>query len=117
MNGIASPVAGQADILVVPDLESGSLLAKQLGSLGDSQAAGIVLGARVPILLTGRAAPPERMAACAIAALMLRAPRPAKPARHRDPADRAPSRPAPPRTADAASGDYRPHGSQQQPPG
>ena len=92
VNGIASPVAGQADILVVPDLESGSLLAKQLGSLGDSQAAGIVLGARVPILLTGRAAPPERMAACAIAALMLRAPRPAKPARHRDPADRAPSR-------------------------
>jgi phosphotransacetylase/acyl dehydratase len=88
VNGIASPVAGQADILVVPDLESGNMLAKQLDSLGDSQAAGIVLGARAPILLTGRAAPPERMAACAVAVL-LRAASPDKPARDQDPADRA----------------------------
>jgi phosphate acetyltransferase len=92
VNGIASPVAGQADILVVPNLESGNMLAKQLDSLGDSQAAGIVLGARVPILLTGRAAPPEHMAACAVAVLMLRSPRPGKPARDKDPADRAPTR-------------------------
>jgi phosphate acetyltransferase len=91
VNGIASPVAGEADILVVPDLESGNMLAKQLDSLGDSQAAGIVLGARVPILLTGRAAPPEHIAACAIAVLMLRSPRPGKPARDEDPADRAPT--------------------------
>jgi phosphate acetyltransferase len=93
VNGIASPVAGQADILVVPDLESGNMLAKQLDSLGDSQAAGIVLGARVPILLTGRATLPEHMAACAVAVLMLRTPRPGKPARDQDPADRAPARP------------------------
>jgi phosphate acetyltransferase/phosphate butyryltransferase len=92
MSGIASPVAGQADILVVPGLESGNLLAKQLDSLGDSQAAGIVLGARAPILLTGRASQPERMAVCAIAVLALRAPRPGKPARDQDPADRAPGR-------------------------
>jgi phosphate acetyltransferase len=84
VNGIASPVAGQADILVVPDLESGNLLAKQLDSFGDSQAAGIVLGARVPILLTGRATQAERMAACAVAVLMLRAARPGKPARDQD---------------------------------
>jgi phosphotransacetylase/acyl dehydratase len=89
VSGIASPVAGQADILVVPNLESGNMLAKQLDSLGDSQAAGIVLGARVPILLPGRAAPPEHIAACAVAVLLLRAPRPGKPARDQDPADRA----------------------------
>jgi len=105
MSGIASPVAGQADILVVPGLESGNLLAKQLDSLGDSQAAGIVLGARAPILLTGQASQPERMAACAIAVLLLRAPRPGKPARDQDPADRAPGRPQPPRNADPAPGE------------
>ena len=52
--GIVSPVAGQADILVVPDLESGNMLAKQLEYLAEAQAAGIVLGARVPIILTSR---------------------------------------------------------------
>jgi len=88
MNRIASPVAGQADILVVPDLESGNLLVKQFDSFGDSQAAGIVLGARAPILLTGRATPPERIAACAVAVLMLRAPKPDRPTRDQDPADR-----------------------------
>ena len=60
--GIASPVAGNADILVVPDLESGNMLAKQLQYLAESQAAGIVLGARVPIILTSRAdAVPTRL--------------------------------------------------------
>jgi phosphate acetyltransferase len=69
--GIRSAVAGRADILVVPDLESGNMLAKQLEYLADALPAGVVLGARVPIVLTSRADPPEsRMASAAIAALM-----------------------------------------------
>jgi phosphate acetyltransferase len=55
VKGILSPVAGQADILVVPDIESGNMLAKQLAYLADALAAGIVLGARVPIALPNRA--------------------------------------------------------------
>jgi phosphate acetyltransferase/phosphate butyryltransferase len=71
--GIASPVAGRADILVVPDLESGNMLAKQLEYLADAQGAGVVLGARVPIALTSRADKPlGRMASCAIALLLAR---------------------------------------------
>ena len=53
--GIVSPVAGRADIFVVPDLEAGNMLAKQLEYLAEAQMAGIVLGARVPIILTSRA--------------------------------------------------------------
>jgi phosphotransacetylase/acyl dehydratase len=65
-----SPVAGQADILVVPDLESGNMLAKQLEYLAESQAAGIVVGARVPIILTSRAdSPLAHVASCALAVL------------------------------------------------
>jgi phosphate acetyltransferase/phosphate butyryltransferase len=72
--GITSPVAGQADILVVPDLETGTLLAKQLEYLADAQSAGVVLGARVPIVLTSSAGNPlSRMASCAIALLLVRA--------------------------------------------
>ena len=56
--GIDSPVAGRADILVVPDLEAGNMLAKQLEYLAEAQGAGIVLGARVPIALTSRADKP-----------------------------------------------------------
>ena len=52
--GIRSPVAGQADILLVPDLESGNMIAKQLAQLADALSAGIVLGARVPVALTSR---------------------------------------------------------------
>ncbi|RPI43848.1 MAG: bifunctional enoyl-CoA hydratase/phosphate acetyltransferase, partial [Betaproteobacteria bacterium] len=52
--GIRSPVAGQADVLLVPDLESGNMIAKQLAYLADALSAGIVLGARVPIALTSR---------------------------------------------------------------
>jgi phosphate acetyltransferase len=52
--GVRSAVAGQADILLAPDLESGNMIAKQLASLADALSAGIVLGARVPIALTGR---------------------------------------------------------------
>src|SRR5699024_7367328 len=55
IKGIVSPVAGQADVLVVPDLESGNMLAKQLEHMGDAASAGIVLGAKVPIILTSRA--------------------------------------------------------------
>jgi phosphate acetyltransferase len=51
--GLRSAVAGQADILVVPDLEAGNMIAKQLAYLADALAAGVVLGARVPIALTG----------------------------------------------------------------
>jgi phosphate acetyltransferase len=69
--GIRSPVAGDADVLIVPDLESGNMLAKQLEYLGDAQAAGIVLGARVPIVLTSRAdSAHSRIASCAIAVLL-----------------------------------------------
>jgi phosphotransacetylase len=55
IKNITSPVAGKADILLVPDLESGNMLAKQLQYLAGADAAGIVLGARVPIVLTSRA--------------------------------------------------------------
>lgn len=67
---IVSPVAGRADILLVPDLESGNMLAKQLSYLADADAAGIVLGARVPIVLTSRAdSAKARLASCAVAVL------------------------------------------------
>jgi phosphate acetyltransferase/phosphate butyryltransferase len=70
---IASPVAGSADILVVPDLEAGNMLAKQLEYLGGAASAGIVLGARVPIVLTSRADPREaRIASCAVALVLAR---------------------------------------------
>ena len=71
---IVSPVAGQADILVVPDLESGNMLAKQLEYLADAESAGIVLGARVPIVLTSRAdSAKARLASCAVMALLAHA--------------------------------------------
>lgn len=69
--GIISPVAGQADILLVPDLESGNMLAKQLIYLGQAASAGIVLGAKVPVILTSRADNRQaRMASCAIALML-----------------------------------------------
>lgn len=68
---IHSPVAGVADILVVPDLESGNMLAKQLEYLAEAEAAGIVLGARVPIILTSRSdSAKSRLASSAIAVLV-----------------------------------------------
>jgi phosphate acetyltransferase len=68
---IKSPVAGQAQILVVPDLEAGNMLAKNLTFLSNADAAGIVLGARVPIILTSRADNVRtRLASCAVAALL-----------------------------------------------
>jgi len=71
---ITSPVAGNADILVVPDLEAGNMLAKSLSFMADADAAGIVLGARVPIILTSRADSVQtRLASCAVAALVAQA--------------------------------------------
>ena len=70
IKGITSPVAGHAQILVVPDLEAGNMLAKNLTFLAHADAAGIVLGARVPIILTSRAdSVRTRLASCAVAAL------------------------------------------------
>jgi phosphate acetyltransferase/phosphate butyryltransferase len=80
IKGLASPVAGNADILVVPDLEAGNMLAKQLTYLAQAQAAGIVLGARVPIVLTSRAdGTLARKASCAVALLVARHRQAAKP--------------------------------------
>ncbi len=68
---IKSPVAGRANVLIVPDLEAGNMLAKSLSFLAGALAAGIVLGARVPIILTSRAdSPTTRIASCAVAALV-----------------------------------------------
>jgi phosphate acetyltransferase len=68
---IASPVAGRANVLVVPDLEAGNMLAKSLSFLAGADAAGIVLGARVPIILTSRAdSVLTRLASCAVASLV-----------------------------------------------
>ena len=70
IKGIKSEVAGRAQILVVPDLEAGNMLAKNLSFMAKADAAGIVLGARVPIILTSRAdSVRTRMASCAVAAL------------------------------------------------
>ncbi len=68
--GIASAVAGDPDVLLVPDLEAGNMLAKQLTFLGDAEAAAIVMGARLPIILTSRAdSQRTRLASCALAVL------------------------------------------------
>lgn len=71
IKGIRSPVAGRANVLVVPDLEAGNMLAKSLSFLAGADAAGIVLGARVPIILTSRAdSLLTRLASCAVATLV-----------------------------------------------
>src|SRR3954452_2215836 len=71
---IASPVAGRANVLIVPNLESGNMLAKSLAILAEADAAGIVLGARVPIILTSRAdSVMARLASCAVAVLVAKA--------------------------------------------
>jgi phosphate acetyltransferase len=68
---ISSPVAGRANVLVVPDLEAGNMLAKSLSFLAGADAAGIVLGARVPVILTSRAdSLTTRLASCAVAGLV-----------------------------------------------
>lgn len=71
---LVSPVAGVADVLLVPDLESGNMLAKQLEYLGGAELAGVVLGARVPIVLTSRSdSARARLASCAVAVLRVAA--------------------------------------------
>ncbi len=75
IKGIVSPVAGRADVLLVPDLESGNILAKQLQYLAGAESAGIVLGARVPVALTSRAdSVRSRLASAALLKLMARRP-------------------------------------------
>jgi len=76
IKGIPSEVAGDADILLVPDLQSGNMLAKQLSFLANADSAGIVLGARVPIILTSRAdSVRARIASCGVAMLAAHAAR------------------------------------------
>jgi phosphate acetyltransferase len=72
--GIVSLVAGQADILIAPDLEAGNMISKQLQYLADAQAAGVVMGAKVPVILTSRAdGAAARIASCALALLLVKA--------------------------------------------
>jgi phosphate acetyltransferase len=74
IKGIRSEVAGDPDILLVPDLEAGNILAKQLTFLANADSAGLVVGARVPIILTSRAdSVRSRIASCAVAVLAARA--------------------------------------------
>jgi len=74
MKGIASEVAGDPDILLAPDLEAGNMMAKQLSFLANADSAGLVLGARVPIILTSRAdSLRSRIASCAVAVLAAQA--------------------------------------------
>jgi phosphotransacetylase len=81
IKGITSEVAGDPDILLVPDLESGNMLAKQLSFLANADSAGLVLGARVPIILTSRAdSVRSRIASCAVGALVAHARRAGAPA-------------------------------------
>jgi len=71
IKGVKSPVTGQADILVAPNLESGNILFKEMEYLGGAKLAGIVLGARVPVILTSRADSAEtRLTSCAVASLL-----------------------------------------------
>ena len=70
IKGIVSEVAGDPDILLVPDLEAGNILAKQLSFLANADSAGLVLGARVPIILTSRAdSVRSRIASCGVAVI------------------------------------------------
>ena len=79
IKGIKSEVAGDPDILLAPDLEAGNILAKQLSFLANADSAGLVLGAKVPIILTSRAdSVRSRIASCAVAVLVAHARR-AKP--------------------------------------
>ncbi|MDH4051873.1 MAG: phosphate acetyltransferase [Rubrivivax sp.] len=71
IKSIDSPVAGRANVLIVPDLEAGNMLAKSLSFMAGAEAAGIVLGARVPIILTSRAdSELTRLASCAVAVMV-----------------------------------------------
>jgi phosphate acetyltransferase len=74
IKGIVSPVAGQANVLIVPDLDAGNMLAKSLSFLARAYAAGVVLGAKVPVILTSRAdSEAARLASCAVASMLAEA--------------------------------------------
>jgi phosphate acetyltransferase len=74
VKGIVSPVAGRANVLIVPDLDAGNMLAKSLSFLAHAYAAGVVLGAKVPIILTSRAdSEAARLASCAVASMLTEA--------------------------------------------
>ncbi|MFH0129906.1 phosphate acetyltransferase [Variovorax sp. EL159] len=74
IKGISSPVAGRANVLIVPDLDAGNMLAKSLTFLAGAYAAGIVLGTKVPVILTSRAdSEPARLASCAVASMLAKA--------------------------------------------
>ncbi|WP_431049430.1 phosphate acetyltransferase [Roseateles sp. L2-2] len=74
IKGIVSPVAGKANVLIVPDLDAGNMLAKSLSFLAQAYAAGVVLGAKVPIVLTSRAdSRTARLASCALASMLAQA--------------------------------------------
>ena len=74
IKGISSPVSGEPDILLVPDLEAGNMLAKQLSFLANADSAGLVVGARVPIILTSRAdSVRSKIASCAVAVMAAQA--------------------------------------------
>jgi phosphate acetyltransferase len=91
-NGVASPVAGSADVLIVPGMESGALLLRALVGMFGALAAGVVLGARVPVVLSGRGESMEvRMASCVLASLVAQTPRTA--------ANAEPTQPQPPASA------------------
>ncbi|OUL98035.1 phosphate acetyltransferase [Variovorax sp. JS1663] len=76
IKGIVSPVAGRANVLIVPGLDAGNMLAKSLSFLAGAYAAGIVLGAKVPIILTSRAdSEAARLASCAVASMVAKAAR------------------------------------------
>ena len=82
IKGIKSEVAGDADILLVPDLVSGNILAKQLSFMANADAAGIVLGARIPVVLTSRAdSVRARLTSCALAVLLANSAQAAAPAK------------------------------------
>jgi phosphotransacetylase len=71
--GIAGPVAGHADVLVVPNIETGNAIFKTLVYCRSACAAGVVIGAKVPVILTSRADPPAaRLTACALAVCLAR---------------------------------------------
>jgi phosphate acetyltransferase len=71
IKGVESPVAGQADILIAPDIDAGNMMYKELSFMSDAQVAGIVMGAKVPVILTSRSDSAEaRMFSTALAVLI-----------------------------------------------
>jgi phosphate acetyltransferase len=71
IKGVETPVAGQADILIAPNIEAGNMMYKELTFMAGAQAAGLVMGARVPVILTSRADTPQsRLFSCALAVLL-----------------------------------------------